>query len=105
MALQVQQSVHEQEQALKSPLQQPQHRQSVSSSPKQSPLQSEQPSFGVGDADQADQGSFAALIEEVANATHQVHVFLFFQGLLAVVRSSCECQNQVLPEPNHCAFP
>ena len=89
MALQVQHSMHEQGQALNSPLQQPRHRQSVSSSPKQAPLQSEQPSFGVGGADQAEQGSFAALTEEVASAMHQVHVFLFFlQGLLAVVRSS-----------------
>ena len=86
---------------VESPVQQSQHRRSASSSPKQSPLQSEPPSFGLADPDQAEQGSFAALIEEAANATHQVHLllllfffflfFLFLQGLPVALRSLYEC--------------
>lgn len=101
VVLQVQQSMHEQGQALNSPLQQPLHwhRQSVSSSPKQSPLQAEQHSFGVDDADQAEQSSFAVLAKEAANAMHQVRFrVLVLTALLAVARYAQECSNRVLFE-------
>lgn len=64
--------MHEQEQAPNSPLQQPLHRQSVSTSPRQQSHQAEEHSFGVSDADQAEQGSTAVLVQEAANAMHQV---------------------------------
>lgn len=64
--------MHEQGQAPKSPLQQPLHRQSVSSSPKQPSHPAEEYSFGVSDADQAEEGSIAVLVQEAAAAMHQV---------------------------------
>ena len=87
--------MHEQGQALTSPLQQSLHRQSASSSPKQSPLQSEQPSFGVGDAYQVEQGSFAALIEEATDATHQVQLAFFSQSLQLGPHKSAGTRNSL----------
>ena len=70
--MQVQDSMQQQGQPPNSPLQQPLHRQSTSSSPKQVSCQSEERSFGVSDADPAEQGSFAVLVKEAADAMHQV---------------------------------
>ena len=83
-ALQVQHSMQQQEQAPKSPLQQPLRQQSLSSSPKQaSKLPGKRSLSLAADATEVEHSGFADLIKEAADAMHQVH--------LATCLSQCVC--------------
>ena len=74
-ALQVQHSMQQQEQAPKSPLQQPLRQQSLSSSPKQASKLSGKRSLSLAaDATEVEHSGFADLIKEAADAMHQVHL-------------------------------